>query len=646
MLMLGREITGDFTQASRREWLLTDGLGGWASGTISGANTRRYHGLFVPALAPPLGRTVLVTKFNDWATVGNRQYPLSSNEYADGTIHPEGFRHIESFRLEDGLPVWTYALGDTLLEKRIWLGQQEPAAYVAYRCVRGSTPIQLEILPMVTMRDSHAETAVGGWTPHLVPTGAGAGPGVRIEAWDRHFWVQASAGSYEPIGVWHWGIRHRLEVERGLPWQEDQYAGGRFVATLRPGATDAASDVVFTMSLQDTASSQPGPSPRSKILKPDEPEWIQQLRRAAEQFLVRRGEGVTVIAGYHWFGDWGRDTMISLPGLCLANNRPETAASILRTWAGFMREGLLPNRFPDGGDAEYNTADATLWYLHAVDRYVEATKDLVLLQDLWPVLEAIMLWHVKGTRHGIQVDAEDGLLRAGEPGVAVTWMDARVDGWVVTPRIGKPVEINALWINAVRVMALFAKKLKRTPRHDYVLMANQGMKSFDRYWNGESGCLFDVLDGPDGADGSIRPNQLLAVSLPYAPLSPDRPAAKAVVDVCAEHLLTSSGLRSLSASDRSYVGRYEGPQASRDGAYHQGTVWAWLMGPFVEAHLRVYQDTTRARSYLDPFESHLQDYGIGTIAEIFDGDPPHRPRGCIAQAWSVAEVLRVWPMLR
>jgi predicted glycogen debranching enzyme len=337
--------------------------------------------------------------------------------------------------------------------------------------------------------------------------------------------------------------------------------------------------------------------------------------------------------------------MIALPGLTLATRRFDVAADVLETFSRFITQGMLPNRFPDAGEQpEYNTVDATLWYFHALDRYVAATGGLDLARRLLPVLADIIDWHLRGTRYSIQVDPADGLLAAGEPGVQLTWMDAKIGDWVVTPRIGKPVEINALWINALRVMARLTMSLEEAPAHPYTQIADRAAVSFERYWNPARGYLFDVLDGPTGDDDSLRPNQLLAVSLPYAPVTGDH--ARAVVDACAQHLLTSHGLRSLSPTDPAFIGTYSGDQRQRDAAYHQGTVWAWLIGPFVDAYLKINGSTraakTAARTFLAPFETHLAADGLGTIAEIFEGSPPFAPRGCIAQAWSVAEVLRAW----
>jgi predicted glycogen debranching enzyme len=366
---------------------------------------------------------------------------------------------------------------------------------------------------------------------------------------------------------------------------------------------------------------------------------------AADQFIVSRPvnddpNGRSVIAGYHWFGDWGRDTMISLPGLTLATGRPQIGARILRTFARFLDRGMLPNGFPDACQApEYNTADATLWYFDTVRQYVDATDDLDLLQELYPKLAEIIEAHLEGTRYHIHLDAQDGLLYAGESGVQLTWMDAKVGDFVVTPRIGKPVEINALWLNAVSAMVCFARRLGRNTTA-YSYLAKRAQTGFARFWNADRNCCFDVLDGPNGNDAAIRPNQLFAVSLTESALTPEE--QRGVVDVCTRRLLTSHGLRSLAPDDPQYKGHYGGTQFERDSSYHQGTVWAWLLGPYVLAHLRVYGDPDQAMRIIEPISDHLRVHGLGTVSEIFDGDAPFHPRGCIAQAWSVAEILRVW----
>lgn len=646
MIHFGREITGDFASASRREWLVTNGLGGWASGAVSGANTRRYHGLLVPALKPPLGRAVLVSKFNERVEAGGQTFHLSSNEYGSGMIDPQGYRHIESFRLDGLIPTWTFAVNGALLEKRVWMASERDTTFVTYTLRRATRPIWLDVLAMVAQRDAHAETRGGGWQPNVIPIPNGA----QIQAGGVEFRLLANRGEFKPVRDWHWDIKHRVEAERGLPDREDQFAAGIFTAELPPGETFAL-----------VATLEPNPSPdweaalaaeRARAAglvaqagMQSEPAWIQQLVLAADQFIVKRGSGQTVIAGYHWFGDWGRDTMIALPGLTLTTGRYDVAADILRTFARFVSEGMLPNRFPDQGvQPEYNTVDATLWYFHAIDRYVEASGDDDLARELFPVLEDLIGWHIRGTRYSIHVDEADGLIYAGEPGVQLTWMDAKVGDWVVTPRIGKPVEINALWINALRVMDALCRRLARPAKHPYTEMAARAVASFDKFWYTDGGYLYDVIEGPEGSDAALRPNQLFAISLPHGPLAVagQKARIRSIVDACAAHLLTSYGLRSLSPQHPAYIGKYTGEVIKRDAAYHQGTAWGWLIGPFVDAHLRAYGDPEAARSFLAPFEYHLADFGLGSIAEIFEGDAPFRPVGCIAQAWSVAEVLRAW----
>jgi predicted glycogen debranching enzyme len=392
---------------------------------------------------------------------------------------------------------------------------------------------------------------------------------------------------------------------------------------------------------------------RWRATRPDSdaaPPWIRHLVLACDQFVVRRPtpddpEGASVIAGYHWFGDWGRDTMVAVPGLALETGRPAIARTILTTFARFVDRGMLPNRFPDAGaQPEYNTVDATLWYVEAIRAYHAATGDDGVLKELYPVLESIVGWHRSGTRYGIREDPVDGLLVAGEPGVQLTWMDAKVGDWVVTPRIGKPVEINALWYAAVCTVADFARRLgKSAAARDLDALARRVAGAFARFWSERHGWCFDVIDGPDGDDATLRPNQILAVALPQALLPPAR--RRAVVDACARHLLTSYGLRSLAPSDARYVDRYAGDARTRDGSYHQGAVWAWLLGPFALAHFSAHGDAARARAFLEPLADHLGDHGLGSIAEIFDGAPPFVPNGCIAQAWSVAETLRAWQTL-
>jgi predicted glycogen debranching enzyme len=652
----GREICGSLDAAEQREWLVTNGLGGFASGTIAGLATRRYHGLLFAALKPPLGRTLLVAKLDETARYAGEEFPLATNRWLGGAIAPQGYLQIERFRLEGTTPVWTFALSDALIEKRVWMHAGANTTYVRYDYVRGTVgePVELELKALVNYRDFHASTRADSWQMSVTPLRRG----LRIVAFDGAvpFYLLSASALAEPAHVWCRDFDLAIERSRGLDDREDHLHAGTFRARLGPGdsvtivsSTEPAPEldgcVAFEARLKHEQELLSRWAAAHAAVSPEAPGWVRQLVLAADQFIVGRPlpddpDARSVIAGYHWFGDWGRDTMISLPGLTLAAGRPEMARNILRTFARFLDRGMLPNVVPQPGEApEYNTADATLWYLEAVRQYYATTRDAGLLRELFPVFTETVDWHVRGTRYNIHVDPADGLLAAGEPGVQVTWMDAKVGDCVVTPRIGKPVEINALWYNALVTMAEFARTLGK-PTSMYDDLARRARASFQRFWNPAAAYCFDVIDGPLGADASLRPNQILAVSLPETPLEPVQ--QRGVVDACTRHLLTSHGLRSLAPSDPHYQGHYGGSPAQRDGAYHQGTVWAWLLGPFVEAHLRVYGHSARALSFLEPLAHQLQAHGVGTLSEIFDGDAPFTPRGCIAQAWSVAEVLRAW----
>ncbi len=449
---------------------------------------------------------------------------------------------------------------------------------------------------------------------------------------------------------WHWNFKHRAESERGLDDVEDLFRPAAFTMTLAAGETGTmtltASDAEPLPGMQALEQERARQTALLQLAAADlEP--CRQLVLAADQFVVERRTtaaiGNTVIAGYPWFGDWGRDTMIALPGLTLTTGRPQIAANILRTFAAFVSDGLLPNRFPDGAEApEYNTVDATLWYFVAIDEYVRASGDRKLLEELFPVLRSIVHWHQRGTRHGIRVDDQDGLLRAGENGVQLTWMDAKIGDWVVTPRVGKPVEINALWFNALSIMRDFAQQLSDVDAaREYASASERVARSFnERFWYADGGYLYDVVDGPEGDDPSLRPNQLFAISLRHPLLENGR--AKAVVDKCMQELWTPVGMRSLAPTDPRYAPRYSGTPYERDAVYHQGTVWSWLLGPFAIAHYRVYDDRPTALALLDGIAAHLRDGCVGQVSEIFDAQAPFAPRGCFAQAWGVAETLRAW----
>ncbi len=653
----GRDICGDLASAESREWLVTNGIGGYAFGTIAGHQTRCYHGLLVAALHPPLARTLLLAKLEEAVRYGAQHFELSTNRWVSGAVAPEGFHHIERFRLEGSIPVWTFALADALLEKRIFMQPGANTTYIMYRLVRASASIELSLKALVNYCGEHCTMAAD----HMPMDIARVEHGLRVTAFDGAvpFYLLSAFATARCAHEWYRDFDLASERARGLSDHTDHLFAGDFSATLAPGS-----------SLTIVASTSAGPSMNGEAalaarhrethallerfsagnlgVAPTAPPAIQQLVLAADQFIAARpldgaADARTILAGYPWFGDWGRDTMIALPGLCLATGRPWLARNILRTFSHFVNEGMLPNYFPRAGEEpQYNTVDATLWYFEAVREYVDVTGDSGLLRELYPVLSGIVEAHVRGTRYNIHVDPADGLLYAGQPGVQLTWMDAKIGDWIVTPRIGKPVEVNALWLNATALMARFERAIGRTGSR-YEEFAERARTGFARFWNPGAQFCFDVIDGPEGSggnDASLRPNQIFAVSLPETGLTPAQ--QQAVVDVCARELLTSFGLRSLGPGEPGYLGRYEGKPQARDAAYHQGTVWGWLLGPFALAHLRVYQDPVVAASFLEPMLNHVEAAGLGTASEIFDGDPPFAPRGCIAQAWTVGETLRAW----
>jgi glycogen debranching enzyme len=669
----GREICGDLAAAEAREWLVTNGAGSYASGTIAGSFTRSYHGLLIAACRPPLGRTLLVAKAVETVMCGGETYPLSTDRWQGGVVQPRGHRLIESFRLDGTIPTWRYAIADALLEKAIWMPPGMQATVLRYRWLRGSAPLVLELRLLVNHRSHH-----GGPVPRSLRVTPRTGgltvcsaehdgdvQSVHLLA-DRGFWQRE-----DPARVLE-GFALTREAERGLRDHDDHLD----VASLRVvlDAVDAAVSLTVSLDPESCIDAERALRDRRdherlllqcwRAAKPSPgavgPPWIEQLVLAADQFIVRRTfrrdglpqEGSSIIAGYPWFGDWGRDTMISLAGLTLVTGRAAIAARILRTFAGHLQRGLLPNRFVGPGiPADHGSVDAPLWFFHAIDAYLTASADDGLLRDLYPDLVGVLHHLRRGTLHGIAMDPVDGLLRAAEARRALTWMDARVNGVAVTPRAGKPVEVNALWIHALRLMAGFARRLGQDAG-DFEALAGRATGGFQRFWSEELGHCFDVLDAEDGNDGqddggpadpALRPNQLFAVSLGDSLLSPER--ERRIVDVCARRLLTSHGLRSLDPADGRYRGLYQGDVERRDHAYHQGTVWGWLIGPFALAHARVHGDPAAARAFLVPSGHHLATAGLGSISEIFDGDPPHAPRGCIAQAWSVAEVLRAWVAL-
>jgi len=658
-VQFGREICGDLAAAESREWLVTNGIGGYASGTAAGSQTRRYHGMLVAALQPPVGRTQLVSAIDEIVHYAGADFPLATHRWASGAIDPQGFLFLEDFHLEGSTPVWTYALADALLEKRVWMRQGENTTYIQYTFVRGSSALEMEWKALVNYRDFHSLTHAGEWRMNITPVENG----VKVLAYDgaAPFYLKSSAATCEPRHEWYLGCYFAEETERGLSDLEDRLFAALFRAKLEVGSsftlvvsTEAAAALDVETARAERANYEVKLfhdwQAKNETLAGEAPSWLWQLILAADQFIVKRSlpeepDGRSIIAGYHWFGDWGRDTMIALPGLTLATGRAGVARQILLAFSRCVDGGMLPNNFPDaGGKPEYNTVDAALWYFESLRQYFEATQDDVTLQKLFPILAGVIEAHVAGTRYNIHVDPTDGLLYAGEPGVQLTWMDAKIGDWVVTPRTGKPVEINALWINALETMAGFARSLARTG-DAYEKLAAKTKKSFQKFWNLDRNCCFDVIDSPGiGNDASLRPNQIFAVSLPVSPLTPQQ--QRAVVDICARRLLTSHGLRSLAPGETGYSGHYGGSPRDRDAAYHQGTVWGWLLGPFARAHFRVYRDREAALRFLEPLGRQIYASGLGTLSEIFDGDAPFTSRGCIAQAWTVAEVLRSWQTIQ
>jgi predicted glycogen debranching enzyme len=655
-VQFGREICGVLDVAEQREWLVTNGIGGFASGTVSGNLTRRYHGLLVAALHPPVGRMQLVAKLDETVHYDASDYALGTNRWGSGAIEPHGYERIESFQLDRTTPVWRFAIGDAILEKRVWMRHGENTTYVQYRLLRGSQSMELELRTFINYRDFHSNTHAGDWRMKIDAVTSG----LQVTAFEgaTRFYLLSADAKVEPRHEWCRDYFLPLEKYRGLDDRDDNLLAAAFRTTLKENqsvsivfSTDANAALDGNAALTENSKREADLLAQwSAADAPAATGWIRQLILAADQFVVKRdsanasdvSEGKSIIAGYHWFGDWGRDTMIALPGLTLATGRADIAKQILLSFARYIDGGMLPNNFPDvGGRPEYNTVDAALWFFEAVRQYFASTQDTETLARLFPIMAQMIDAHVAGTRYQIHVDQADGLLYAGEPGVQLTWMDAKIGDWVVTPRIGKPVEINALWFNALETMASLASAVKQSAE-PFAKLAARAKESFAKFWNGSAGYCYDVIDAPGiGNDAALRPNQIFAVSLPQSALPAEQ--QKAVVDICARRLVTSYGLRSLAQSEPGYQGHYGGNSRERDGAYHQGTVWGWLLGPFVLAHLRVYGDRGAAVSFLEPLGKQIHSYGLGTLSEIFDGDAPFTPRGCIAQAWTVAEVLRAWP---
>ena len=648
------QISGDTLQswdeASRREWLVTNGIGGYAAASLAGANTRRYHGLLVPAFSPPVGRAVLLSKVEEEVRVEDQLYQLSANKYPS-VVQPQGFRHLSAFSTHP-VPTFTFIFHEetVVLEKRVWMAHGLNTVYIRYTLVKAPEPVRLALVPLLAYKDYHTEQhRWDGFTADLSVEPDGRLQFVAFPTANPLFLQVKPSLSFEDHSGWFYNFEHPREQERGLEFTEDLYCPGRFGGVLSPGQSIT---LVATVEAERPAEPEDAIAAETDRLNallaaanvPAGDDARAALTLAADQFIIEKSARVarsTVMAGYPWFTDWGRDTMISLPGLCLTTGRHSVAREILTSFAGAAHDGLLPNRFSDSGaGAEYNTVDASLWFFHAVYAYAQASGDWQFAQaEMLPVLQTILEAHIKGTDYDIHVDEADGLLHAGHPGVQLTWMDAKVGDWVVTPRTGKPVEINALWHNALCVTAELAERAGESGlAADCLRRAALAKDSFARlFWNPAAGSLYDVI-GPGGKpDASLRPNQVFAVSLPFPVIEGDQ--AKMVVDAVSAALLTPFGLRTLAPGSPDYHARYApGDPMARDGAYHQGTVWPWPLGAYTELLLRRGR-VTEARAALEGLTSHLWEAGLGSVSEVFSGETL-TPGGCSFQAWSVAELLR------
>jgi len=626
-IAFGREVCGTLDESASREWLVTDGLGGYACGTVAGLRTRRYHGLLVQATAPAGGaRSLGLAALDTVVVIGDQRVRLATHEWVGGAVDPRGHEHLASFDLDDGVPRWRYDLGPVQLEVELAMAHGVCTVGVVHRLLAGEAT--LEITPLCTWRDQHGDRFAGS-DPAVEPSRSGFvfESAYRVEGPD-----------FRPGGSWYRGVYHREEAARGLGASEDLWSAGTFRATVTAGESFG---VVATTELgstpPDASSVVADARARAAALavRAGADDHVGRvLAVAADRFVVTTSNGPTAVAGYPWFGEWSRDLFTSYEGLFLCTGRAEEGRAVLRRAAASVSEGMLANT-ADVGTLEYNTIDATLWFLHALGRHVALTGDLDLAAELAPTVVDVLSAHVAGTRFGIGVDHATGLLRGGAEGWALTWMDARIDGRPVTARAGFPVEIEALWINALGAAADLVDRLGQDARA-WVTLRDQAVSSFgQRFRLGTSG-LADALDPTGAAVAERRPNQLLAASLPHGPVT-DPDEAALIVTACRADLVTSIGLRSLSPSDPGYRGRHRGGPADRDAAYHQGTVWPWLIGPYCDAVRRAAGDTSRV---LDGLELHLSEFGLGSVSETADGDAPHAATGCPFQAWSVAELIR------
>ena len=647
MIRFDASALTDLAQSLPLEWLEINGLGGYAMGTVAGPRTRRYHGLFCAALRPPVERHMLLSSLEETVRLDGQEFALSCNLYGD-VVHPRGHELLVGFR-KDPWPVWTYQAGSATIEKAIVMPHGHNAGIVRYTCLDADHPVTLSARLLVAFRDHHHLGRACVDTHFEVRPSPG---GVSISRDDsRLLACQFGDGVFDPASEWYYGFSYPVEAERGLDAEEDLYCPGAVTWTLYPGRTvSLLASLDAPLPLEADAAVAEELVRREAVMSaaPVGDSVGRTLLLAADQFVVARpAQGPnarSIIAGYPWFTDWGRDTMIALPGLLLATGRHAEARSVLATNAAAMQDGLIPNLFPDQTDgAAYNTVDATLWFFASAKRYYDATRDLDLFAEgLYEAMQRAIEAHIAGTHFGIRM-GDDGLITAGDETTQLTWMDAKVGDWVVTPRHGKAVEINALWYSAIRTAEFLARKLGLDHK-PYAALARRVKDSFEQvFWDAGLGYLVDCVRGEE-RDASLRPNQVIALAVPYCPLSVDQ--QRSVLRVVTEKLLTPYGLRTLDPDDLRYRGRYCGDQWSRDGAYHQGTVWPWLLDPYLSACLLLSDPSadTRARlgELIQPRVGHLWEAGLGSVSEVFDGDVPHHPGGCPAQAWSVAALLRAW----
>ncbi|MGB4504305.1 MAG: amylo-alpha-1,6-glucosidase [Syntrophaceticus sp.] len=629
-----------------KEWLLTNGLGGFASSTIIGENTRRYHGLLLVSLDPPVDRRLLVAKLDEDLYVNKVRYVLGTNRVRNGYAQ-EGYRYLLNFQRHP-FPTYIYQIDGIFLIKTIIMIHGENTTVVHYRVINPfQKNLSLYIFPLVNCRDYHHITQENDWPVHQEFI---SNRQVEIAPYSGapHVYMATDHAEYVQSPSWYKGMYYYMEEYRGLPCFEDHFIPGYF--TLHSQTSEEFSITFSTSEIAGFDYEHLEKKERERRnalleLAGHSDDFVQKLVLAADDFIVERASTgkKSIIAGYPWFNDWGRDAMIAFPGLTLCTRRFQDAREILATFSAYTKEGLVPNMFTGPGEEPlYNTVDASLWYFYAIQKYLAYTKDYPFIKEhLWETMRDVIYYYKIGTRYGIAMD-DDGLIIAGTPGLQLTWMDAKVGDWVVTPRQGKPVEINALWYNALMFMSeltgIFDKK------DEYSELAEQVRQNFLLlFWNEEKQCLYDVVDGAE-KDGCVRPNQIIAVSLPYSALP--QKLAQAVVERVFDELYAVYGFRSLSPQEQQFQGHYGGDQYYRDGAYHQGTAWSWLLGHFVTAYRKAFnyspESLLTVRLLLAPMRDHLRDHGIGTISEIFDGEYPFTPRGCFAQAWGVAEVLRCY----